>query len=76
MIIIIFSYFKSYNCLKTNYYFIVIFTGNRIIIYELLVLDRNTWNHINEYKLLALDRNTWNHRIVYVILVFDWNTLN
>ena len=29
-----------------------------MIVYELLVLDRNTWNHMIVYKLLILDKNT------------------
>ena len=29
--------------------------------YELLVLNRNTWNQIIGCKLFVLDRNTWYH---------------
>ena len=30
-----------------------IYTWNHIIMYELLVLDRNTWNQITEHKLFV-----------------------
>ena len=40
---IIISYMKPYNCLHTNdYNSINIFTGNHIVMYEILVPDRNT----------------------------------
>ena len=29
------------------------------IVYNLLVLDKNIWNHTTECKLFELDRNTW-----------------
>ena len=49
---------KPYICVQTNYrYLIGIVTWNDIIIYKLLVLDRNTWNDIIIYKLLEFDRN-------------------
>ena len=34
-------------------------TLNYIIVYKLLVLDKNTWNYTTAYKFL--DRNTWYH---------------
>ena len=59
---IIINYLKEYNCMQSNdYYLIEMVTWNHIIMYKLLVLDRNTWNHIIVYKLLVLDRNIWNH---------------
>ena len=33
------------------------------------------WNHIIVYKLLILDKNTWNPTILYKLFVWDKNTL-
>ena len=30
-----------------------------IIVYELLVLDKNAWNYSTVHKLFVVDRNTW-----------------
>ena len=51
----------SYHCLQTNdYYQIKIPSWNLIILYKILILDRNTWNDTTSCELFVLDRNTWN----------------
>ena len=37
-----------------------------IIAWELLALDRNTWNHIIAKELLVLDRNICDHVTVII----------
>ena len=36
--------------------------------YELSVLDGNSWKHFIVYKLFVLDRNTWNHLTSQILL--------
>ena len=33
---------------------------------EILLFDRNTWNHIIANRLLILDKNTWSMQIIYI----------
>ena len=48
----------------------------KIILYKLLVLDRNTCNYTTGCKLFVLDRNTWNYTIEWKLFVLDKNTWN
>ena len=47
------EYLKTLNCVQINDYPIGIVTGNHVIVYKLLVLNRNTWYRVtaqtNEY---------------------------
>ena len=52
--------------MQTNdYYWVEIVTWNNLIVYRLLVLDRNTWNNKAVCQLFVLDRCTWYHINVY-----------
>ena len=42
-------------CVLANYNQIEIVTLNYIIVYELVVLDKNTWNHIYVCKQLIIE---------------------
>ena len=37
-------------------------------------MKRITWNHIIMYKMLVLDKNTLNYTTVCKLLVLNWNT--
>ena len=51
-------------------------TWNHIIVYKLLILDKNSWKYIIVRWLFVLDGNISNHLIVYRLLVLDTNTWN
>ena len=60
------KYLKPYKCGQTNYYLIGIVTLNYILVYRLLVLDRNTWERITLYELFVLDY------LLEAIIVYKW----
>ena len=52
--------------MQTNdYHQIEIVSWNHIIMYKLLVLERNTLDHTTLCKLFVLNKNTWYHMTVY-----------
>ena len=40
------------------------------MVYKLLVLDKNTWNHINVYKQIIIDKKVqWNIENIIMITI-------
>ena len=46
-----------------------IVTSNRINVYKLVALHRNTWNHMNMYKLFVLRIVTWRYNCLQRIII-------